>query len=97
MQCTQFCAKSAKNDFKPENGIGYPYPYPHPNPPVPAGMGRVRVQLKLNGWVRMGAHIYYTMASRAPGGLMASAKLGLGLKTPETVHNQRFDVFTIEP
>jgi hypothetical protein len=70
--------------FRAENGIGYP----HPNPPVPAGMGRVRVQLKLNGWVRMGAHIYYTMASRAPGGLMASAKLGLGLKTPETIHNQ---------
>jgi hypothetical protein len=35
--------------------------------PVPAGMGRVRVHLKLNGWVRMDAHIYYTMASRAPG------------------------------
>jgi hypothetical protein len=68
-----------------------------PYPPVPAGMGRVRVQLKLNAWVRMGAHIYYTMASRAPGGLMASAKLGLGLKTPETIHNQRVDVFTIEP
>jgi hypothetical protein len=68
-----------------------------PYPPVPAGMGRVRVQLKLNEWVQMGAHIYYTMAPRAPGGLMASTKIGLGLKTPETIHNQRFDVFTIEP
>jgi hypothetical protein len=33
----------------------------------------------------------------APGGLMASAKLRLGLKTLETIHNQRFYVFTIEP
>jgi hypothetical protein len=46
-------------------------------------MGRVWVHLKLNGWVRMGAHIYYTMASRAPGRLTALAKLRPGLRTPE--------------
>jgi hypothetical protein len=69
--------------WEPENGIGCPYSYPHPNPPVPAGMGRVRVHLKLNGWVRMGAHIYYTMALRAPSRLTASTKLGLGLRTPK--------------
>jgi hypothetical protein len=49
--------------------------------PVSVGMGRVWVHLKVNGWVRMGAQIYYTMASRAPGCLTASTKLGLGLRT----------------
>jgi hypothetical protein len=60
-----------------------PIPYPNPNPPIAAGMGRVRVHLKLNGWVQMGAHIYYTMALRTVGRLTASAKLRLGLRTLE--------------
>jgi hypothetical protein len=59
--------------------------------PVHAGMGRVWVHLKLNGWVQMGAHIYYTMASRVPGRLTASTKLGLGLRI------QGPNVFTIKP